>query len=75
MFKFIKKLSIRHYRHKIIKLLEVNFIDDYDILKEIFENEDDVIKILARLDQYDQDRQILIKILLNISKQLKIKDK
>ena len=72
--KFTNKLAIRHYRRKINKLLEVNFIDDYDILMEIFEKEDDVIKIMARFDEYDRDKQILIKILLNINKSLKIKD-
>ena len=72
--KFTNTLAIRHYRRKINKLLEVNFIDDYDILMEIFEKEDDVIKIMARFDEYDRDKQILIKILLNINKSLKIKD-
>ena len=72
--KLFNRITIRHYRHKINKLLEVNFVDDYDILKEIFENEDDVIKIMARFDEYDRDKQILIKILLNINKSLKIRD-
>ena len=64
-------ISIRHYRRKLNKLIKVNFVDDYDILKEIFESEDNVIKIMARFDEYDRDKQILIKILLNISKSLK----
>ena len=68
------KLKLRRYRKRIKKLLQVNFVDDYDILLEIFESEDKVISVLSRLDEYDKDRQILIKILLNISKSLKIKD-
>ena len=68
------KLKLRHYRKKVKKLLQVNFVDDYDILLEIFESEDKVISILSRFDEYDKDKQILIKILLNISKSLKIKD-
>ena len=72
--KLSNTIAIRHYRRKINKLLEVNFVDDYDILKEIFENEDDVIKIMARFDEYDRDKQILIKILLNINKSLKVRD-
>lgn len=67
-------LRVRHYQKKVGKLLEVNFVDDYDILMEIFENEDDVIKVMARFDEYDRDKQILMKILLNINKSLKVKD-
>ncbi len=68
------KLKLRRYRKRIEKLLQVNFVDDYDILLEIFESEDKVISVLSRFDEYDKDRQILIKILLNISKSLKVKD-
>ena len=64
--------KLRRYRKDIKKLLQVNFTDDYDILLEIFENEDKVISVLSRFDEYDKDKQILIKILLNISKSLKI---
>jgi len=67
-----KKIKLRRYRRKVEKLLQVNFVDDYDILLEIFESEDKVISVLSRLDEYDKDKQILIKILLNISKSLKI---
>ncbi len=70
----LSKLKLRRYRKKIEKLLQVNFVDDYDILLEIFESEDKVISVLSRFDEYDKDKQILIKILLNISKSLKIKD-
>ena len=70
----ISKLKLRHYRKQVKKLLRVNFIDDYDILLEIFESEDKVISVLSRFEEYDKDKQILIKILLNISKSLKIKD-
>ena len=68
------KFKLRRYRKKIKKLLKINFVDDYDILLEIFENENKVISIMSRFDEYDKDKQILIKILLNISKTLKIKD-
>ena len=68
------KLKLRRYRKEITKLLQVNFVDDYDILLEIFESEDKVVSVLSRFDEYDKDKQILIKILLNISKSLKIKD-
>ena len=68
------KLKLRRYKREIKKLLQVNFVDDYDILLEIFESEDKVIGVLSRIDEYDKDRQILIKILLNISKSLRIKD-
>ena len=62
---------------KIIKCVPNDPIErsPEDILDaEIFENEDDVIKIMARFDEYDRDKQILIKILLNINKSLKIRD-
>lgn len=72
--KIFNNLKLRRYRRDIKKLLQVNFIDDYDILLEIFENEDKVVSVLSRFDEYDKDKQILIKILLNISKSLKIKD-
>lgn len=68
------KLKLRRYRKEIKKLLQINFIDDYDILLEIFESEDKVVSVLSRFDEYDKDKQILIKILLNISKSLKMKD-
>ena len=71
---FISKLKLRRYRNRIEKLLQVNFVDDYDILLEIFESEDKVISVLSRFDEYDKDKQILIKILLNINKSLKVKD-
>ncbi len=67
-----KKMKLRRYRRKIEKLIQVNFVDDYDVLLEIFESEDKVISVLSRFDEYDKDKQILIKILLNISKSLKI---
>ncbi len=68
------KLKLRRYQKQIKKLLQVNFTDDYDILLEIFESEDKVVGVLSRFDEYDKDKQILIKILLNISKSLKIRD-
>ena len=68
------RLKVKHYQRKINKLLKVNFIDDYDILMEIFEKEEDVISIMSRFDEYDRDKQILIKILLNINKSLRVKD-
>ena len=72
--KVFNKIKLRRYRKEIKKILQVNFIDDYDILLEIFESEDKVVSVLSRFDEYDKDRQILIKILLNISKNLRIKD-
>ena len=71
----INKLKLRRYKKQVKKLLQVNFVDDYDILLEIFESEDKVISILSRFDEYDKDKQILIKILLNINKALKIKER
>lgn len=71
---FFNRLKLRRYQKKVKKMLQVNFIDDYDILLEIFESEDKVISILSRIDKYDKDKQILIKILLNINKSLKMKD-
>ena len=70
----LNKLKLRRYRKRIKKLLQVSFVDDYDILLEIFESEDKVISVLSRLDEYDKDKQILIKILLNINKTLRIKN-
>ena len=70
----LNKLKLRHYRKKLKQLLQVSFVDDYDILLEIFESEDKVISVLSRLDEYDKDKQILIKILLNINKTLRIKN-
>ena len=67
-------IKLRRYRKQIKKVIKVNFIDDYDILMDIFENEDKVISVLSRFDEYDKDKQILIKILLNINKSLKIRD-
>ena len=42
---------------------------------DIFESEDNVLSVMSRLEEYDRDKQILIKILLNINKSIKIDNK
>ena len=71
----IDKLKKNYYRNKVKGLIKVNFVDDYDILMDIFENEDNVLSVMSRLEEYDRDKQILIKILLNINKSIKIDNK
>ncbi|MBP5683839.1 MAG: YgjV family protein [Bacilli bacterium] len=71
----VDKLKRKYYQGKVKELIKVNFVDDYDILMEIFESEDNVLSVMSRLEEYDRDKQILIKILLNINKSIKIDNK
>ena len=71
----IDKLKKNYYHNKVRQLIKVNFVDDYDILMDIFESEDNVLSVMSRLEEYDRDKQILIKILLNINKSIKIDNK
>lgn len=66
------RIKLSHYRRKMKKLLKIDFDDDYDVLVDIFESEDKALSVLSRFDEYDKDKQIMIKILLNINKMLKL---
>jgi len=70
----LDKLKIMYYRRQLYKMLKIKFDDDYDILMNIFDNENVVISVLSRMDEYNNDKKIMIKILLNINKMLKLKD-
>ena len=47
---------------------KVNIIDYYGTLKELFHNKYNALSFISHFNKYDKDRQILIKIFLDINK-------